>query len=192
MASLDPRILALINETVREEGGFQADPADPGNWTGGRHGVGILKGTKYGISAAQFPDEDIEHLQIDRARQLFLHRYFIQPHFDRLPERIQAQVFDTGVLSGQARATIILQETLNQVSAVAPDLGFGHLRDDGDCGIGTVAAAHTAEQQMGAYLSNALVENRIAYLSLVAQRNPAEEKFLAGWIKRADNYKETV
>lgn len=34
-----------------QEGGYQANPRDPGNWTGGRAGVGVLVGTNMGISA---------------------------------------------------------------------------------------------------------------------------------------------
>ena len=36
---------------IGHEGGYSADPKDPGNWTGGRPGVGKLLGTKYGIAA---------------------------------------------------------------------------------------------------------------------------------------------
>ena len=36
---------------MKWEGIFSDDPNDPGNWTGGQPGKGILKGTKFGISA---------------------------------------------------------------------------------------------------------------------------------------------
>jgi hypothetical protein len=42
-----------FEETIGLEGGFSRNPDDNGNWTGGRRGLGELKGTKYGISAAQ-------------------------------------------------------------------------------------------------------------------------------------------
>ena len=37
------------------EGGYTADPADPGNWTGGAPGRGECRGTNWGISAASYP-----------------------------------------------------------------------------------------------------------------------------------------
>jgi hypothetical protein len=51
-----------FEQTIGLEGGFSRDADDNGSWTGGRKGLGDLKGTKYGISAAQYPSLDIEHL----------------------------------------------------------------------------------------------------------------------------------
>ena len=50
---------AAFARLLGNEGGFDDDARDRGNWTGGRIGVGELKGTKYGVSAAAFPDLDI-------------------------------------------------------------------------------------------------------------------------------------
>ena len=49
------------------EGVLSVDPNDPGNWTGRRVNVGVLRGTKFGISAAQYPDEDIPNLTRERS-----------------------------------------------------------------------------------------------------------------------------
>ncbi len=56
---------------LRHEGGFQRDPGDRGNWTGGAVGLGELRGTKFGISAASYPGEDIEGLTEERAREIY-------------------------------------------------------------------------------------------------------------------------
>lgn len=40
-----------LDFALKSEGGYQCNRADPGNWTGGRVGVGELVGTKYGLSA---------------------------------------------------------------------------------------------------------------------------------------------
>ena len=42
----------IFDFVVASEGGFTDNPADPGNWTSGRVGSGICRGTKFGISAA--------------------------------------------------------------------------------------------------------------------------------------------
>jgi lysozyme family protein len=39
--------------TAREEGGYTNDPNDPGNWTSGQCGEGVLIGTYGGISAPE-------------------------------------------------------------------------------------------------------------------------------------------
>jgi len=65
------------NLIQRVEGGFQADPDDPGNWTGGKVGEGQLVGTKYGISAAANPDIDIPNLTWERAEDLYYTRYWL-------------------------------------------------------------------------------------------------------------------
>lgn len=53
---------------IREhEGGFQNREDDPGNYDD----KGVLRGTKYGISASAFPGEDIENLTLERAVELY-------------------------------------------------------------------------------------------------------------------------
>ncbi len=41
------------------EGAYSTDRADRGNWTSGKVGEGLFKGTKYGISAMTYPNMDI-------------------------------------------------------------------------------------------------------------------------------------
>ena len=49
---------------IGHEGGYSTDRRDPGNWTGGKVGVGVLKGTKYGIAANTYPNLDIKNLVV--------------------------------------------------------------------------------------------------------------------------------
>lgn len=88
--------------TIGIEKGFQKNPSDPGNWTGGKVGIGILKGTKYGISAASYPDENIENLTPDRA-QFIARRDFYDAHqCGQLPPIMALMVFDTSFNGGFA------------------------------------------------------------------------------------------
>ena len=48
------------------EGGYTANPLDPGNWTGGKCRIGQCNGTKYGISAASYPSLNIAGLTLTR------------------------------------------------------------------------------------------------------------------------------
>lgn len=58
------------------EAGFTKDPRDPGNWTSGKPGQGVLKGTKYGIAASSYPELDIENLTLEQARAIRKRKYW--------------------------------------------------------------------------------------------------------------------
>lgn len=70
------------------EGGFSADPKDAGNWTGGEPGKGELRGTKYGISAAQYPQLDIANLSLAQARDIYERDYWRAARCNELPARL--------------------------------------------------------------------------------------------------------
>ena len=107
---------AAIAVVLGAEGGFQKDPDDSGNWTGGAVGAGTLKGTKYGISAAAYPNEDIESLTRERAVDLYRRDYFDPLHLDLLPPALAVAAFDCGVNQRHPPITWI-QQTLG----VTPD-----------------------------------------------------------------------
>jgi len=67
----DSAFNSAVQIVLRDEGGYTADPRDAGNWTGGRVGAGALKGTNFGISAAQYPNLDIEGLTRDEAIEIW-------------------------------------------------------------------------------------------------------------------------
>lgn len=94
---------------IGHEGGFQDDPEDRGNWTGGRKGVGQLKGTKYGISAMTYPAEDIRNLTLERAKVLYRRDFWSVAGCDVVPAVLKFDLFDTAVNSGQERARKFLQ-----------------------------------------------------------------------------------
>lgn len=91
------------------EKGFQRDPADNGNWTGGRRDMGRLKGTKYGISAAAYPEEDIENLTLERAKDLYRRDYWGPAGCDAVPVEVKFPLFDTAVNAGVMTSIRLLQ-----------------------------------------------------------------------------------
>lgn len=97
---------------IGEEGGYSNDPQDPGNWTGGKTNVGQLRGTKFGISAAAWPDVDIVNLTIDQAQLIYHGHYWSPIHGDSLPSMLALIVFDAAVNNGVARAVQWLQMAL--------------------------------------------------------------------------------
>jgi lysozyme family protein len=95
---------ACLAFTLQAEGGLSRDRKDPGNWTGGKVGVGTFKGTKYGISAASFPHLDIANLTLDDVKPIYKTRYWDAVGGDSLPAGVDLAVWDYGVNSGPSRA----------------------------------------------------------------------------------------
>lgn len=104
---------------VGEEGAYGNDPRDPGNWTGGRVGVGVNKGTKYGISAKSYPNLDIANLTLAQAQNIFQQDYFLKFHCDQLPPPLALLVADTAYNGGHPI------EWMQTAVGATPDGSFG-------------------------------------------------------------------
>lgn len=101
---------------IGHEGGMSLDPKDKGNWTGGRPGAGQLKGTKYGISAAAYPSEDIANLTLERAKALYRRDYWGKAGCDAVPDGVKFDLFDMAVNSGPGAAAKALQRAVGEVA----------------------------------------------------------------------------
>lgn len=101
------------------EGGYSNIPSDPGNWTGGEVGKGILKGTKYGISAAQYPNLDIVNLTLDQARAIYLSDYWQKCGCDSMPWERAICVFDCAVNQGAPTARTLNLQAHDAVELMA-------------------------------------------------------------------------
>ncbi|MFI5397610.1 MAG: glycosyl hydrolase 108 family protein [Candidatus Binatia bacterium] len=107
---------------VGEEGGLSTDRNDPGNWTMGGVGRGIFLGTKYGISAAAYPNEDIPNLTLDRAKFLYKRDYWDKVYGDALPALVSLGLFDAAVNEGVTESIRLAQTALGLIA----DGVFGH------------------------------------------------------------------
>lgn len=94
------------------EGGFQNHVEDPGNWTGGAVGSGVLKGTKFGISAASYPTLEIESLTPEQAQAIYRRDFWERNRCGDMPARFAVVAFDASVLQGVGQAAICLQRAL--------------------------------------------------------------------------------
>ncbi len=117
--------------TLKYEGGFSSNRKDPGNWTGGKVGVGALKGTKYGIAAHSYPNLDIKNLTLDDVKPIYEKNYWRPIQGDSLPLGIDLATFDSGVMSGPSRGAKWLQAALG-------------IKQDGVVGPNTLAKARVA------------------------------------------------
>lgn len=115
---MDQHFEKAFTFTLQHEGKFSTDPDDPGNWTGGRKGKGILKGTKYGISAKAYPKLNIQGLTLDNANAIYYRDYWLLSGAWRLSSFapfIAYRLFDLSVNCGASRASKLLQKALNEV-----------------------------------------------------------------------------
>ena len=101
-----------FSRTVAIEGGFTADAKDRGNWTGGKVGIGVLKGTKFGVSAASYHDIDIVNLTIEEAKEIYRRDWWEKFGLERFGKAAAFQLFDAGMNHGMFRANQMFQRAL--------------------------------------------------------------------------------
>lgn len=171
----DFSIAVAITVDPAHEGGFQENPNDSGNWTGGKIGVGELKGTNFGISAAEFPDLDIVNLTVTRAKGIYQIHYWNPLYADIKDQFICNKLFDMGVLFGVGTAVEYLQQILVPQFSLTVDKSFGPQ---------TLAAVNGSEpiSLLTAY-KVALVARAIK----VGADNPADRADVSDWIRRINS-----
>lgn len=153
---------------IGHEGGFSAERADAGNWTGGRVGAGVLRGTKFGISAAAYPTIDIGGLTPEGAAAIYRADYWSRIDGDRLPPPLALLVFDAAVNNGPGRAIEWLQQSVG-------------VTVDGKLGPETlVALGNRAAALGGAAICSEFQARRLAFMACL----PTWATFGLGWSRR--------
>ena len=153
------------------EGGYSSIPEDKGNWTSGKIGVGVLMGTKFGISAARYPFLDIKNLTLAEAKDIYFDDFWVKYQCELIPEEYRYFYFDCIVNHNPNAAGRIFQKALNRS-------GFS-LKVDGLVGKNTYRALASGKLKIGK-----LRAERIHYYSWLVTRFPSNGVFLEGWINR--------
>jgi lysozyme family protein len=152
-----------ISVVLKNEGNFQNDPNDLGNWVGDE-----LRGTKYGIAAKYNPELDIKNLTLDQAKEIYYEKYWLPMFLEGIEnEESVLQIFDFGVNAGTRKAIRFAQ----QVSGAFVD---------GIMGPASIQAINNCELFIQKYK-----RARIDYYSSIALGK--RRKFLTGWINRINN-----
>jgi lysozyme family protein len=157
-----------IDVVLQHEGGFQANENDLGNWVGG-YKTGKLVGTKYGIAARFFPEEDIANLTIERAKYLYYVHYWTPMNLDGICREASAlEVFDFGVNAGKRRAVRTAQKLcgVSQDGVVGPKTKYAINNYDGD------------------FVKDYKHARRVYYEYIATKRD--NHVFLQGWLNRVD------
>ena len=143
--------------TLGAEGGYTDNPADPGNWTSGEVGKGLLRGTKFGISAAAYPQLDISGLTEAMAEEIYRRDSWAKLQGDALALPLALVGFDAAVNAGPGRAIMWLQQAASQTP-------------DGVLGPGTLAALTAGD-------ALTLARNALAYRLNFLSRLPTWPSF---------------
>ena len=112
--------------SAQQEGSYTGNQSDPVNWTGGACGVGICASTKYGISAAAYPQLDIANLTQPQAGIIMKADYWDKASGDDLPAGIDLVVFDFAITAGPGASAMELQGLLRVEQDEAAALTLSH------------------------------------------------------------------
>ena len=170
---------ALIAALIDREGGYVSHPADRGGPT--RFGITEAVARAHGYAGP------MEALPRDEAAAIYRRLYWLRPRFDAVAAAapgVAAELFDTGANMGPAVAATFLQRALTALNRNGRD--YPDLVPDGRIGSATIAALGTFLALRGSVGETVLIRALEAlqgerYLRL-AERRPANEAFLYGWL----------
>ena len=170
----------LIDELLEREGGYVNHPADRGGPTNYGITEAVARAHGYGGAMRDLPRAE--------AAAIYTRLYWLRPGFDAVAERsapIAAELFDTGVNMGPAVATTFLQRTLTALNRNGAD--YPDLTPDGRVGAATLRALDAFLKVRGAASGETVLLRALEalqgerYLRL-AEKRPANEAFLYGWL----------
>ena len=171
---------ALVEGLLDREGGYVNHPSDKGG------------PTCYGITTAVARDNGyagaMQNLPHAEAAAIYRRLYWVRPRLDEVAKRapaVAAELFDTGVNMGPAVAVTFLQRALTALNRNGAD--YPDLVPDGRVGEQTLHALDaflTARGSRGGetVLLRALEALQGERYLRLAERRPANEAFLYGWL----------
>ena len=169
----------LIDALIEREGGYVSHPADKGGPT--CFGITEAVARAHGYAGA------MRRLPREHAAAIYKRLYWVRPRFDQVARRsprVAAELFDTGVNMGPAVAATFLQRALTALNRNGSD--YPDLVPDGRIGERTLGALDVFLKIRGSGAETVLLRALEAlqgerYLRL-AERRPANEAFLYGWL----------
>ncbi len=170
----------LIDELIEREGGYGNHPADKGGPT--RFGITEAVARAHGYAGA------MADLPRDEAAAIYRRLYWLRPRFDQVAARaprVAAELFDTGANMGPAVAATFLQRALTALNRGSKD--YPDLIPDGRVGPSTLAALDCFLEVRGKRSGETVLLRALEalqgerYLRL-AEKRPANEAFLYGWL----------
>lgn len=174
------RIMAIIDDIIRVEGGYSNHPDDRGGET--KYGITVAAARANGYAGPMMA------LPKALAQRIYLKRYVEEPQFDKvmaLSESIGVEMIDTGVNMGPARPTEFLQRWLNGFNTGIS--GYQDLFIDGRVGPITLDALNQFLRRRGRegekVLLTALNCSQGAQYLSITESNISQRAFLYGWVR---------
>ena len=170
----------LIDALIDREGGYVSHPADKGGPTCFGITEGVARAHGFAGPMRQLPRAD--------AVAIYRRLYWLRPRLNELAKRsarIAEELFDTGVNMGPSVAITFLQRALTALNRSGAD--FPDLTPDGRVGPATLSALDAFLAVRGARSGETVLLRALEalqgerYLRL-AERRPANEAFLYGWL----------
>lgn len=181
MADFPPEFENAFNHAMLYEVGAFWDPTDPDVIDGRiatreqRRKVGYVNipqdrggETKYGVAQKANPDVPVRDLNLYGAQAVYFYKYWLVGKCDRMPYPLTIIHFDGCVNHGPSRAARFLQSAAG-------------VEADGVIGNQTLQAI--AEQDQATIIQNIAAARTQFYHDIVA-RNPSQQIFLNGWLRR--------
>ena len=171
---------AMVDALIEREGGYVNNPADKGGPSCFGITEAVARAHGYGGPMRQLPRTD--------AAAIYRRLYWQRPRFDEIAKRsarLATELFDTGVNMGPAVAVTFLQRALTALNRGGKD--YPDLTPDGRIGPATLTALDTFLAARGTASGEAVLLRALEalqgerYLRL-AERRPANEAFLYGWL----------
>jgi len=170
----------LIDDLIEREGGFANHPGDRGGAT--CWGITEAVARAHGYRGA------MRALPRDEAAAIYRRLYWLRPRFNDIAQRsarIAAELFDTGVNMGPAVAVTFLQRALTALNRNRRD--YADLTPDGRIGPATLNALDGFMAARGRSSGETVLMRALEALQgeryiRLAERRPANEAFLYGWL----------
>jgi len=160
----------LINTREQQRAvGYVNDPLDRGGET------------KFGVAKNANPDLNITLLTWAGAQEVYFKMYWLAAKCDavnQLSPRLAVLHFDGAINHGVGRASKFLQRAIR-------------VTEDGSIGPGSLKALNTALFQIGELsLCGIICDIRQDFYSEIIQRNPSQERFRNGWMRRINEMRD--
>jgi lysozyme family protein len=170
----------LIEELLEREGGYVNHPND----RGGPTNFGITQA----VARAHGYQGPMRSLPREEAVAIYKRLYWMRPRYDSVEKRskaVAAELFDTGVNMGPAVATTFLQRALSALNREQKD--YADLVPDGRIGPATLAALDSFLKVRGRIGGETVLLRALDALQgeryiRLAERRPANQAFLYGWL----------
>lgn len=136
--------------------------------------------TRWGISQKTYKTLDIRNLSLEKAIEIYKKDYFCKMKLDKIKsQEIADNIFDYGVNAGINRAMVTARE-----AAIICMSGFKSASYIAEANIYDLINASNVK----IFLETFVDLRKKYYISLATRNATKYEKYLKGWLRRADTY----